>query len=87
MLQKACWLYDHGHDASEAANMAKYACAEAALAALDQAIQTHGGNGMATEYGLATMWGFTRLARTAPVSREMILNFVAQHSLDLPKCY
>jgi alkylation response protein AidB-like acyl-CoA dehydrogenase len=87
MLQKACWLYDHGHDASEAANMAKYACAEAGLAALDQAIQTHGGNGMATEFGLATMWGFTRLARTAPVSREMILNFVAQHSLDLPKSY
>jgi len=87
MLQKACWRYDQGHDAGEAANIAKYANAEASLRALDQAIQTHGGNGLATEYGLATMWGFTRLLRTAPVSREMILNFVGQHSLGLPKSY
>ncbi len=42
---------------------------------------------MATEYGLATMWGMARLLRIAPVSREMILNFVAQHSLGLPKSY
>ena len=67
--------------------MAKYASAEASLRALDQAIQTHGGNGMATEYGLADMWGMTRLLRTAPVTREMVLNFVAQHSLGLPKSY
>jgi alkylation response protein AidB-like acyl-CoA dehydrogenase len=87
MLQKACWLYDHGHDAGEAANIAKFANAEASIRALDQAIQTHGGNGMATEYGLATLWGFTRLMRIAPVSREMILNFVAQHGLGLPKSY
>lgn len=87
VTQKAAWLYDEGLDAGEAANMAKYAAAEAALACLDQAIQTHGGNGMATEYGLATMWGTARLLRIAPVSREMILNFVAQHSLGLPKSY
>ncbi len=60
MTTKAAWLYDHGGDAGEASNMAKYAAAEAALGALDQAIQTHGGNGMATEYGLATMWGLAR---------------------------
>ena len=84
---KAAWQYDNGLDAGEAANMAKYAAAEAALACLDQAIQTHGGNGMASEYGLATMWGMARLLRIAPVSREMILNFVAQHSLGLPKAY
>ncbi len=87
MCQKAAWAYDAGEDAGEAANMAKYAAAEAALAALDQAIQTHGGNGLATEFGLSTLWGATRLMRTAPVSREMILNFVAQHSLQLPKSY
>ncbi len=87
MAQKAAWAYDAGQDAGEAANMAKYAAGEAALAALDQAIQTHGGNGMASEYGLADMWGAARLIRTAPVSREMILNFVAQHSLQLPKSY
>jgi alkylation response protein AidB-like acyl-CoA dehydrogenase len=67
--------------------MAKYAAAEASLRALDQAIQTHGGNGLASEYGLADLWGTARLLRTAPVSREMILNFVAQHSLGLPKSY
>ena len=87
MTQKAAWAYDAGADAGEAANMAKYAAAEAAIGALDQAIQTHGGNGMASEYGLADMWGAARLIRTAPVSREMILNFVAQHSLELPKSY
>jgi alkylation response protein AidB-like acyl-CoA dehydrogenase len=87
MLTKAAWCYDAGLDAGEAANMAKYAAAEAGLAALDQAIQTHGGNGLASEYGLADLWGTARLLRTAPVSREMILNFVAQHSLGLPKSY
>jgi alkylation response protein AidB-like acyl-CoA dehydrogenase len=87
MCQKAAWTYDAGLDAGEAANFAKYAAAEAALGALDQAIQTHGGNGMSSEFGLADMWGLTRLMRTAPVSREMILNFVGQHSLQLPKSY
>jgi len=87
MLQKAAWCYDHGVDAGETANMAKYAAAEASIFALDQAIQTHGGNGLASEYGLADLWGTARLLRTAPVSREMILNFVAQHSLGLPKSY
>ena len=87
MTDKAAWLYDAGVDAGEASNMAKLAAADAALVALDQAIQTHGGNGMATEYGLASMWGITRLLKVAPVSREMILNFVAQHSLGLPRSY
>ncbi|GAY17362.1 MULTISPECIES: acyl-CoA dehydrogenase family protein [Mycobacteriaceae] len=88
MTQRAAELHDAGNSgAGEAANMAKYAAAEAGILALDQAIQTHGGNGMATEYGLATLWGPARLMRTAPISREMILNFVAQHSLGLPKSY
>ncbi|MHB8245095.1 MAG: acyl-CoA dehydrogenase family protein [Acidimicrobiales bacterium] len=87
MLSKAAWCYDNDEDAAEAANMAKYAAAEACLHALDQAIQTHGGNGLSSEYGLADLWGTARLLRTAPVSREMILNFVAQHSLGLPKSY
>jgi alkylation response protein AidB-like acyl-CoA dehydrogenase len=87
MTLKASWLYDNGYEAGEAANMAKYAAAEAGLSALDQAIQTHGGNGMSSEFGLADFWGSIRLIRIAPVSREMILNFVAQHSLGLPKSY
>jgi alkylation response protein AidB-like acyl-CoA dehydrogenase len=87
MTQKAAWLHDHGLPAGEASNMAKYAAAEACLFALDQSIQTHGGNGLSTEYGLATLWGAARLQRTAPVSREMIFNHIAQHSLGLPRSY
>jgi alkylation response protein AidB-like acyl-CoA dehydrogenase len=87
MTWKAAWLFDQGEDAAEAANMAKYAAAEAALAALDQAIQVHGGNGLSTEFGLADLWFLARLLRTAPVSREMILNFVAEHTLGLPRSY
>ncbi|HTK63585.1 MAG TPA: acyl-CoA dehydrogenase family protein [Pseudonocardia sp.] len=87
MTTKAAWLHDGNKPAGEASNMAKYAAAEAALKALDAAIQTHGGNGMASEYGLAHLWGMARLLRIAPVSREMVLNFVAQHTLNLPRSY
>lgn len=89
MMQKAAVLYDSGDEfgAAEAANMAKYAAAEASIKALDQAIQTHGGAGLTKEYGLASMLAAARIARVAPVSREMVLNFVAQHSLGLPKSY
>jgi alkylation response protein AidB-like acyl-CoA dehydrogenase len=89
MTQKAAALYDGGDDkgAGEAANMAKYAAAEAATATVDQAIQSHGGNGLATEYGLGALLGASRLGRIAPVSREMILNYVSQHTLGLPKSY
>jgi len=80
-------LFDTGQPAGEAANIAKFAASEAALKALDQAIQTHGGNGLAHEYGLSELWFVTRLMRTAPVSREMVLNFVAQTSLGLPRSY
>jgi alkylation response protein AidB-like acyl-CoA dehydrogenase len=86
---KAAALYDAGRDieAGVAANMAKYAAAEAAWLAVDTAIQVHGGNGMTREYGVATMLGGVRATRIAPVSREMILNFVAQHVLGQPKSY
>jgi hypothetical protein len=89
MMQKAAHLYDHGDDlgAGEAANMAKYAAAEASIRAVDQAVQTLGGNGLTQEYGLATLLTATRIGRVAPVSREMILNFVAQHTLGLPRSY
>jgi alkylation response protein AidB-like acyl-CoA dehydrogenase len=84
---RAADLYDRGEDAAEAANMAKFSAAESSLKALDQAIQVHGGNGLSFEYGLADLWFIARLHKTAPVSREMILNYVAQHSLGLPKSY
>jgi alkylation response protein AidB-like acyl-CoA dehydrogenase len=88
MMQKAAALFDAGAPgAGEASNMAKYAAAEAAIAAVDRAIQTHGGNGFTLEYGISDMWWAARLMRTAPVSAEMILNYVAQHSLGLPRSY
>ncbi len=67
--------------------MAKYAAGEVAVKAADRAIQTHGGNGMSVEYGLTDLWLGARLIQIAPVSREMILNHVAQHTLGLPKSY
>ena len=84
---RAAQLCDGGEDAAETANMAKFAAAEASLKALDQAIQVHGGNGLSNEYGLSDLWFIARLHRTAPVSREMILNYVSTHSLGLPKSY
>jgi len=88
MTRKATTLYDAGaKGAGEASNMAKYAAAEAAIRCVDQAIQTHGGNGVADEYGLAQMYWGVRTMRIAPVSREMILNYVAEHSLGLPRSY
>ena len=89
MTQKAAALYDAGDDmaAGEAANMAKYAAAEAACDAADRAVQTHGGNGITQEYGMAGLLVATRAGRIAPVSREMILNFISMHSLGLPKSY
>lgn len=89
MAQKAAHLNDAGDDtgAGEAANMAKYAAAEVAVRSVDQAVQSLGGNGLTTEYGVAALIAASRLARIAPVSREMILNFVAQNTLGLPKSY
>ncbi len=89
MTQKAAALYVAGDHmaAGEAANMAKYAAGEAVCNAVDRAIQTHGGNGLANEYGLVQMLAGSRLSRIAPVSREMVLNFIAQFSLGLPKSY
>lgn len=88
MTDKAAALYDAGaKGAGEASNMAKYSAAEAAIHCVDQAIQTHGGNGFALEYGLSQLWWSVRITRTAPVSREMILNYIAEHSLGLPKSY
>lgn len=89
MMQKAAALYDSGDDfgAAESANMAKYAAGEASVRAVDQAVQSLGGNGLTKEYGIASVLTASRLARIAPVSREMILNFVAQTSLGLPRSY
>lgn len=89
MMRKAAHLYDAGDDmgAGEAANMAKYAAGEACVRAVDQSVHTLGGNGLTREYGLASLITASRVARIAPVSREMILNFVSHQTLGLPKSY
>jgi alkylation response protein AidB-like acyl-CoA dehydrogenase len=89
MMQKAAFLYDSGDDtaAGEAANMAKYAAGEACVKAVDQAVHTLGGNGLTREFGLASLITVARVSRIAPVSREMILNYVSHQTLGLPKSY
>ncbi|MEU0411054.1 acyl-CoA dehydrogenase [Streptomyces griseorubiginosus] len=89
MTQKAAYLYDEGDDvgAGEAANMAKYAAGEACVKAVDQAVHTLGGNGLTKEFGIASLITAARVARIAPVSREMILNYVSHQTLGLPKSY
>jgi alkylation response protein AidB-like acyl-CoA dehydrogenase len=77
----------HGETTWTSRRPAKYAAAEAAPAGVDQAIETHGGNGVSTECGLIPLWGVARLLRIAPVNRDMVLNYVAQHSLGLPRSY
>ncbi|WP_051267546.1 acyl-CoA dehydrogenase family protein [Nakamurella lactea] len=88
MKTKGAWLFDHGlPEVGQAASAAKLAAADACLECFDVAIQVHGGNAFATEYGLGDLWGLARLMKSAPVSREMVLNFVAQQSLELPRSY
>lgn len=87
MTLKAAWLIDTGADAASAANSAKYAAAEAVVHAVDAAVQTHGGSGLSQETGIGALITSSRFSRIAPVSREMVLNFIAQHDLQLPRSY
>ena len=90
LTYRAAWAFDRG-DGPETvgtyANMAKYLAAEVAVKAADRAIETLGGYGFSEEYEIVHAWEGTRLLRTAPVSREMILNYVAEHVLELPRSY
>ncbi len=87
VTDRACALYDTGADVGELANMAKYLGASAGLEALDAAVAVHGGNGVTYEYQLAPYFWVVRMLNMGPVSKEMILNFVAEHSLGLPRSY
>ena len=87
MNYKAAWLYDHKQPSGREANMAKLIAGEAAFGACDRAMQTMGGYGYAKEYHVERLWRDVRLFRIAPVSEEMILNFIAQHDLGLPRSY
>ena len=87
MARKAAWLYDRGQPCGTEANMAKWLCADAGFRSADQAVQTHGGMGYATEYHVERYFRESRLLRIAPVSQEMVLNYVSRHVLGLPRSY
>lgn len=87
ILRKAGWLYDDGQPCGKEANMAKYLCADAGFDAADRALQTHGGMGYSEEYPVARLFREARLTRIAPISQEMILNFLGSHVLKLPRSY
>jgi acyl-CoA dehydrogenase len=86
-IREASWRYDRGLPCGEHANVAKWLAAEAAFEAADRALQTHGGFGYALEYDVERYWREARLMRIAPISQEMILNYVAEHVLNLPRSY
>lgn len=87
ILRKATWLYDNGKPCGREANMAKYLCADAGFDAADRALQTHGGMGYSEEYHISRFFRESRLMKIAPVSQEMILNFLGSHVLGLPRSY
>jgi len=90
LVYKAAWAYDQDMNPGEVGqytNMAKYLGAEAGLMAVDRAMETLGGYGFSEEYGLIHLWEAVRLMRTAPITKEMILNFIAEHTLGLPRSY
>jgi acyl-CoA dehydrogenase len=87
MVRKAAWKLDGGEPCGAEANMAKWLAADAAFQAADQAVQTHGGFGYAKEFHVERYWREARLMRIAPISQEMIMNYVSEHVLGLPKSY
>ncbi|WP_405836004.1 acyl-CoA dehydrogenase family protein [Streptomyces sp. NBC_01518] len=87
VLRKATWLYDNGRPCGREANTAKYLCADAGFTAADRALQTHGGMGYSEEYGVSRYFREARLMRIAPISQEMILNYLGSHTLGLPRSY
>ncbi|MBT3701165.1 MAG: acyl-CoA/acyl-ACP dehydrogenase [Alphaproteobacteria bacterium] len=87
MMRQAAWQYDQGLPAGEASNMAKYAGAEAGIQAVDAALQAHGGNGFTEDYGIYELYPMVRLMRTAPVNREIILSYIGEKVMGLPRSY
>ncbi len=86
-LRKATWLYDNGKPCGREANTAKYLCADAGFQAADRALQTHGGMGYSEEYHVSRYFREARLLRIAPLSQEMVLNYLGSHVLGLPRSY
>jgi acyl-CoA dehydrogenase len=86
-VRRAAWLYDNGEDAGAAANAAKLRASEDALEACERAVRVHGGMGYAREYDVERYWREAMINVLAPVSNELIKNFIAEHVLDLPRSY
>ena len=87
MCLKAAWLFDNGRPCGAEANTAKLMAAEAGFEACDVAVQTHGGYGYAKEFYVERLWREVRLYKIAPVSQQMVLNYLSEHVLGLPKSY
>lgn len=87
MTRKAAWLFDQRLPCGGESNMAKYAAAEAALHAVDASLQCFGGNGFTKEYGIFDIYPMVRLFKTAPLNSEMILNYIGEHVLGMPRSY
>ncbi len=87
MVEEACRLYDAGEACGAEANMSKMLASEASWAAGEACLQTHGGFGFAEEYDVERKFRETRLYQIAPISTNLILSFIAEHELDLPRSY
>ncbi len=87
LVFKAAWKYDQGMECGAEANAAKYLAAEAGYRAAEQAVLTHGGMGYAQEFHVERLFRESMLPRIAPVSRELVLSYLAERVLDLPKSY
>lgn len=90
LTYKAAWAFDQNLNPAEVgtyANMAKFLAADLVIRAVDQAIETHGGLGFTEDLGFINLWSAVRLFKTAPISREMLLNYVAEWNLGLPRSY
>jgi alkylation response protein AidB-like acyl-CoA dehydrogenase len=87
MVREAAALYEAGKDCGAEANMAKHLAAEASWAAADMCLQTHGGFGFAEEFDIERKFRETRLYTVAPISTNLVLSYIAEHVLGLPRSY
>jgi acyl-CoA dehydrogenase len=87
LMLKAAWLYDTGQECGAEANAAKYLAAEAGYRACEQAVMTHGGMGYAQEYHVERYLREAMIPRIAPISPQLVLSYLAERVLGLPKSY
>jgi acyl-CoA dehydrogenase len=87
MVHQAAGLFENGKDCGAEANMAKMLAADASWAAAEACVQTHGGFGFAEEYDVERKFRETRLYQVAPISTNLILSYLAEHVLGMPRSY